>query len=124
MGAVCTRSEAVETVVVPATETKPVSRVVEKEVKEKVSKEEDNDYQDENYTVRLLLLGAAESGKTTLLEQIRMLYNQEFSEMELFHRKAFIYANIVQSLKIITRFMEKQDLIFSNSINKVCSVHF
>lgn len=51
--------------------------------------------------LRLLLLGAAESGKTTLLEQIRMLHKQNFTEYELIHRRAFIYNNIMHSMKAI-----------------------
>uniref|UniRef100_A0A914QNW7 Uncharacterized protein n=1 Tax=Panagrolaimus davidi TaxID=227884 RepID=A0A914QNW7_9BILA len=56
---------------------------------------------DEEGILRLLLLGASESGKTTLLEQIRMLHKQNFTEYELMHRRAFIYNNIMNSMKAI-----------------------
>ncbi|KAE9552315.1 hypothetical protein FO519_004472 [Halicephalobus sp. NKZ332] len=59
------------------------------------------------------VVGAAESGKTTLLSQIRMLHKQPFSNSELIHRRAFIYANILNSMKIIINYAEANNLKFS-----------
>ncbi|KAK0399268.1 hypothetical protein QR680_002969 [Steinernema hermaphroditum] len=114
MGSVCASQSAAN--VVGAVESKSAPK--EDHDDEIHDNDVEDDPQDEPATLRLLLLGAAESGKTTLLEQIRMLYNQEFSEMELFHRKSFIYANIVHSMKCILAFMKKENIDFAENINK------
>ncbi|KAK6753616.1 hypothetical protein RB195_012916 [Necator americanus] len=68
-----------------------------------------------NYMIiRLLLLGAAESGKTTLLEQIRLLYKQNYSETEFMHRKAFIYNNILISIRKLIQRMKDTDTAYEN----------
>ncbi|WKY10655.1 hypothetical protein Q1695_002765 [Nippostrongylus brasiliensis] len=70
------------------------------------------------YTItRILLLGAAESGKTTLLEQIRLLYKQNYSESEFMHRKAFIYNNILISIKKLINRMESTGTAYDNMDN-------
>ncbi|CCA65551.1 Guanine nucleotide-binding protein alpha-13 subunit [Caenorhabditis elegans] len=67
--------------------------------------------------IRLLLLGSAESGKTTVLEQVRLLYKQHFTESEYFHRRAFIYHNIFKSIKALCRAMRMSDIQFADPIN-------
>ncbi|EFP05535.1 hypothetical protein GCK72_018396 [Caenorhabditis remanei] len=67
--------------------------------------------------IRLLLLGSAESGKTTVLEQVRLLYKQHFTESEYFHRRAFIYHNIFKCIKALCRAMKISDIQFSDPIN-------
>ncbi|VDL72806.1 unnamed protein product [Nippostrongylus brasiliensis] len=61
--------------------------------------------------------GAAESGKTTLLEQIRLLYKQNYSESEFMHRKAFIYNNILISIKKLINRMESTGTAYDNMDN-------
>ncbi|XGW02535.1 hypothetical protein V3C99_014516 [Haemonchus contortus] len=70
------------------------------------------------YTLtRLLLLGAAESGKTTLLEQIRLLYKHNYTEMEFVHRKSFIYNNILTSIRKLIIRMQDTETPFENPDN-------
>lgn len=72
----------------------------------------------DGYTLtRLLLLGAAESGKTTLLEQIRLLYKQNYSESEFMHRKAFIYNNILISIRKLINRMQETGTAYANPDN-------
>ncbi|CAJ0590108.1 unnamed protein product [Cylicocyclus nassatus] len=68
-------------------------------------------------TMRLLLLGAAESGKTTLLEQIRLLYKQNYSEAEFIHRKAFIYNNILISIRKLIEHMQNTGTAYDDPNN-------
>ncbi|EYC23979.1 hypothetical protein Y032_0014g2251 [Ancylostoma ceylanicum] len=71
-----------------------------------------------DYTIiRLLLLGAAESGKTTLLEQIRLLYKQNYSDAEFTHRKAFIYNNILISIRKLIERMQETGTAYENPDN-------
>jgi len=53
--------------------------------------------------LKLLLLGAGESGKSTVCKQVRKLHCHEFSQLELHNFKNQIYVNIFQSLAIVTQ---------------------
>lgn len=64
-----------------------------------------------------LFTGSAESGKTTVLEQVRLLYKQHFTETEYFHRKSWIYHNIFKSIRVLCRAMKMSDLQFADPIN-------
>uniref|UniRef100_A0A0M3K5U1 Guanine nucleotide-binding protein alpha-13 subunit (inferred by orthology to a C. elegans protein) n=1 Tax=Anisakis simplex TaxID=6269 RepID=A0A0M3K5U1_ANISI len=78
-------------------------------------------------TIRLLLLGPAESGKTTVLEQIstecstngrfRKLYNQNFTEVEMMHRRGFIFENIINSMKSMIVYLQKINMEFADPEN-------
>ncbi|CAI5452514.1 unnamed protein product [Caenorhabditis angaria] len=73
---------------------------------------------DDGYNnIRLLLLGSAESGKTTLLQQVRLLYKQPFTESEIFHRRAFIYFNIFKSIKSLVTAMNTFEQAYEDPIN-------
>uniref|UniRef100_A0A0N5C6R6 G-protein alpha subunit n=1 Tax=Strongyloides papillosus TaxID=174720 RepID=A0A0N5C6R6_STREA len=82
-------------------------------LKNKIKNDEDNDE-----TLRILLLGAPESGKTTLMEQIRLLYKQDFKDTEFLHRKAFIYNNILDSMRQILSYMKKKNFCLENKDNE------
>uniref|UniRef100_A0A0K0FKC2 Guanine nucleotide-binding protein G(k) subunit alpha (inferred by orthology to a human protein) n=1 Tax=Strongyloides venezuelensis TaxID=75913 RepID=A0A0K0FKC2_STRVS len=82
-------------------------------LKNKIKNDEENDE-----TLRILLLGAPESGKTTLIEQIRLLYKQDFKDTEFLHRKAFIYNNILDSMKQILSYMKKKNFCLENTDNE------
>ncbi|VDM53309.1 unnamed protein product, partial [Angiostrongylus costaricensis] len=62
---------------------------------------------------------AAESGKTTLLEQIRLLYKQNYSDAEFMHRKAFIYNNILISIRKLINHMSHTGTTYANSENAI-----
>uniref|UniRef100_A0AC35U3M2 G-protein alpha subunit n=1 Tax=Rhabditophanes sp. KR3021 TaxID=114890 RepID=A0AC35U3M2_9BILA len=68
--------------------------------------------------LRILLLGSPESGKSTLMEQIRLLYNQEFKENELYQRKSFLYNNILESMRCILNHMKEHSISFGSEANQ------
>lgn len=52
-------------------------------------------------TVKLLLLGAGESGKSTFLKQMRIIHGHDFDEDSLREFKPTIYMNILKGMKVL-----------------------
>jgi hypothetical protein len=48
--------------------------------------------------VKLLLVGAGESGKSTIFKQMRILYGHGFSESERMRFKFYIWTNILETV--------------------------
>uniref|UniRef100_A0A915CMZ0 Uncharacterized protein n=1 Tax=Ditylenchus dipsaci TaxID=166011 RepID=A0A915CMZ0_9BILA len=68
-------------------------------------------------TLRICLLGNCESGKTTVLEQIRKIFKIAPPNSELLLRRAFIYNNAFNSIRKILEFMQKMKLELEKSEN-------
>eukprot|EP01103_Thecamoeba_quadrilineata_P020153 TRINITY_DN8507_c0_g1_i1.p1 TRINITY_DN8507_c0_g1~~TRINITY_DN8507_c0_g1_i1.p1 ORF type:complete len:360 (-),score=79.16 TRINITY_DN8507_c0_g1_i1:205-1284(-) len=51
--------------------------------------------------VKLLLLGTGESGKTTIIKQLRHIYDRSFNPEELDHYRTVINGNIIASMNIL-----------------------
>ncbi|TKR69251.1 hypothetical protein L596_021433 [Steinernema carpocapsae] len=56
--------------------------------------------------VKLLLLGAGECGKSTVLKQMQILHKNGFTEEEVNEKKAVVYNNIVTSMASILKAMD------------------
>ncbi|EFX01247.1 g-protein alpha subunit [Grosmannia clavigera kw1407] len=68
--------------------------------------------------IKLLLLGAGESGKSTVLKQMKLIYSQGFSNNEKLEWKPVIFANIVQSFRVIADAMQEMDVDFEHKENE------
>ncbi|KAH9321129.1 hypothetical protein KI387_015768, partial [Taxus chinensis] len=55
----------------------------------------------EKHIQKILLLGAGESGKSTIFKQIRVLFQTGFGEAERRNYTSVIHANVYQSIKIL-----------------------
>lgn len=66
-----------------------------------------------------LVIGAGESGKSTILKQMKLIYAQGFKEKERRQWKAVVFYNIIQSFQIISSAMTELDYQFDNSDNEV-----
>jgi len=64
--------------------------------------------------VKLLLLGAGESGKSTIAKQMKIIHLEGFSEEEKISFKDIIYSNIVTSIKALIEAAQR----FSNPISE------
>ncbi|CAB3405193.1 unnamed protein product [Caenorhabditis bovis] len=58
-------------------------------------------------TLKILLLGGPECGKSTVFKQMRILHLNGFSELDYVNFRYLIYSNIVQSMDQILRAAEK-----------------
>jgi len=61
-------------------------------------------------TIKLLLLGAGESGKSTFAKQIRIIHLGGFSDEERVHFKEVIYENVIYSVKNLVQACEANQI--------------
>ena len=64
--------------------------------------------------VKLLLLGAGESGKSTIAKQMKILHQDGFSEQERKNFRPVVYANTTQSMLAILKAMESLNISFGD----------
>jgi len=60
-----------------------------------------NDYDKDLDVIKLLLLGAGESGKSTIFKQMKILYGEGFSQEERNSFRRYIWGNIIEAIKAI-----------------------
>lgn len=51
--------------------------------------------------IKMLLLGAGESGKSTILKQMRLIYNKPYDAEERESYREIVYSNTVQSMRVL-----------------------
>lgn len=68
--------------------------------------------------VKMLLLGAGESGKSTILKQMKLIHDGGYSRDEREAFKEIIFSNTIQSMRVILEAMENMGISFSNPQNR------
>jgi len=71
------------------------------------------DHQDEKQVNKLLLLGAGESGKSTLFKQMISIYGKGFSEQERLGYVSIIHNNIIVSTKTLCKYTHTHGAVSS-----------
>ncbi|KAI5302946.1 hypothetical protein KEM56_000191 [Ascosphaera pollenicola] len=66
-------------------------------------------------TVKILLLGAGESGKSTIIKQMRIIHAGGFPHDERQQARAVIYSNLVVAFKVILDIMRTEEIAFEES---------
>ncbi|KAK5856255.1 hypothetical protein PBY51_007863 [Eleginops maclovinus] len=69
--------------------------------------------------VKILMLGAAESGKSTLIKQIKIIHSHGFSKQELISFKPAVLDNLLTSMKFVLRGMGMLRINLANKKNKM-----
>uniref|UniRef100_A0A8C1ZES1 Guanine nucleotide binding protein (G protein), alpha inhibiting activity polypeptide a n=1 Tax=Cyprinus carpio TaxID=7962 RepID=A0A8C1ZES1_CYPCA len=64
--------------------------------------------------VKLLLLGAGESGKSTIVKQMKIIHEAGYSEEECKQFRAVVYSNTIQSIIAIIRAMGRLKIDFAD----------
>lgn len=67
----------------------------------------------------LALLGAGESGKSTILKQMRLIHAAGFSAAERESFRIVVFSNVMQSMQTILEAMEYLRIPLSENINMV-----
>ncbi|KAF0910411.1 hypothetical protein E2562_002876 [Oryza meyeriana var. granulata] len=75
----------------------------------------------EQHIHKLLLLGAGESGKSTIFKQIKLLFQTGFDEAELRSYTSVIHANVYQTIKILYDGAKELSQVESDSSKYVIS---
>ncbi|XP_029973917.1 guanine nucleotide-binding protein G(i) subunit alpha [Salarias fasciatus] len=65
--------------------------------------------------VKLLLLGAGESGKSTIVKQMKIIHEDGYSEEECKQYKVVVYSNTIQSIMAIIRAMGQLKIDFGEA---------
>ncbi|XP_058047366.1 guanine nucleotide-binding protein G(t) subunit alpha-3 [Ahaetulla prasina] len=66
-------------------------------------------------TVKLLLLGAGESGKSTIVKQMKIIHNHGYTDQECEEYKSVVYSNTLQSILSIVKAMSALGIEYENA---------
>ncbi|KAI9206281.1 guanine nucleotide-binding protein G(o) subunit alpha [Polychytrium aggregatum] len=66
-----------------------------------IDKQLKTDWREEKCSIKLLLLGSAESGKSTVLKQFKLIYGTGFTSVDLMTYRSAIMGNVVASMKAL-----------------------
>lgn len=73
------------------------------------------------FQVKLLLLGAGESGKSTFLKQMRIIHGIKFEPELMREYQHVIYQNIVRGMQVLVDAREKLDIIWENPTTELAA---
>ncbi|KAI6226398.1 Guanine nucleotide-binding proteinG(I) subunit alpha [Aphelenchoides fujianensis] len=76
------------------------------------------DHEKNTNEFKLLLLGAGESGKSTVLKQMRIMYSNGYSDEERRSYKPVVYQNTIQSMMAILKAMGSLHIEFDSPLRK------
>ncbi|KAH7706269.1 ODR-3 protein, partial [Aphelenchoides avenae] len=71
-----------------------------------IEKQLNSDKRQASSIIKLLLLGAGECGKSTVLKQMQILHSNGFTEEEIAERRSVVYSNTVTSMAAILKAMD------------------
>lgn len=70
--------------------------------------------------IKILLLGAGESGKSTFIKQMRIIHGQDYSEQDRLDFRHTIYHNILKGCKILVEARRRLQIPLENPNNEHC----
>ena len=73
------------------------------------------------HIVKLLLLGAGESGKSTFGKQMKIIHGDGYSISELNNFTSIIHGNLLSSMVEVIKAMDKLNITLHNPSNQVCA---
>lgn len=71
--------------------------------------------------MKLLLLGAGESGKSTFLKQMRIIHGIKFEPELMREYQHVIYQNIVRGMQVLVDAREKLDITWENPATELAA---
>lgn len=83
----------------------------------KIDKAIEREKQNNRRQVKLLLLGAGESGKSTFLKQMRIIHGVKFETEAIHEFQSIVYQNIIRGMRVLVDAREKLQIPWSNENN-------
>ena len=71
--------------------------------------------------IKILLLGAGESGKSTFIKQMRIIHGQEYTKEEQLEFRSLIYHNVLKGMKILVEARKRLAIPLQEARNEACS---
>ena len=68
--------------------------------------------------VKILVLGAGESGKSTILKQMKIIHGKGFEEEERLEYRSIIYENVIGAAKALVSARQKLQIPWGNAVNE------
>ncbi|KAL3108347.1 hypothetical protein niasHT_014496 [Heterodera trifolii] len=90
------------------------------EVNSQIQRQIEADKRASESIIKLLLLGAGESGKSTVLKQMKIIHDNGFSTDDLLSKRNLVYGNAIQAMYFILSGMHKLKLPFHS---QACQEH-
>lgn len=87
------------------------SRQIDRQLK---SMDKEKDWKRE---MKILLLGAGESGKSTFLKQMRIIHGEDYSDSDRLEFRPLIYHNILKGMKVLVEACRRLQIPFSDPEN-------
>lgn len=72
--------------------------------------------------IKILLLGAGESGKSTFLKQMRIIHGKDYLEQDRLEFRHTIYHNILKGMKILVEARRRLQIPLENPKNESCGL--
>ncbi|KAL9052349.1 MAG: hypothetical protein Q9162_005441 [Coniocarpon cinnabarinum] len=85
---------------------------------EEIENQLKKDRMNQRNEIKMLLLGAGESGKSTILKQMKLIHEGGYTRDECESFKEIIYSNTVQSMRVILEAMESLELPLDSQENE------
>ncbi|KAI9023059.1 heterotrimeric G-protein alpha subunit, GPA3-like protein [Phycomyces nitens] len=90
-----------------------------REVNQRIDQTLEQDSRRSKQECKILLLGSGESGKSTIVKQMKIIHQNGFTTEELMAWRPAVYKNILESIHIIVNAMSKYKYAYENPDNQV-----
>ena len=94
-------------------------QLVSPQQSKKIDKILKNEWERQVKEIKILLLGAGESGKSTIFKQMKILHLNGFDEEEKLKYKSLVYSNTIESLNVILEAMNVLKIQFASPVAKL-----
>ena len=73
---------------------------------------------------RFVITGSGESGKSTIVKQMKIIHKEGFTDAELAEYRPIVYKNVLDSAQAVIIYMRKIGWDFVGYSNRVCFLSF
>ena len=86
-----------------------------------IEAQNEEDHLTEQERIKLLLLGAGESGKSTIFKQMKLIYGEQYTDADLEAITPVVYNNTITSMKVLIEQCQNLNLFDKCGVQKECN---